>query len=269
MNVLPDLATVLRDAALPAGSHLSRVVDAEAGRMRGVASTDPFPVRPTTGAFERALRHAKERDGGAIIAEFKRASPSLGPFAADRDIDGQLTAYHAGGAACVSVLAEPALFRGSVADVQRAAAHGMPRLYKGFVLCAAHLDEAGASGADAVLLIARVLRGHTAAFAGAARARGLEPLVELHDTSEIGFARDAGAGIVGINARDLASFTLGSPDAAPLREAFPTAVLVRESGLKTPGDVRGAFAQGFDAVLIGETLMRNDDPAAFLRACRA
>ena len=269
MTTLPDLDTVLREAALPAGSHLARVVDSEAARIGSIKTVPAPPARASAGAFEHALREAHARDGGATIAEFKRASPSLGAFAADRDLDAQLAAYRDGGAACVSVLAEPALFQGGVDDVRKASAYGMPRLYKGFVLGAAHLDEALASGADAVLLIARVLRGHTVAFADAARARGLEPLIELHDTGEIAFARDAGAGIVGINARDLASFTLGAPDAAPLREAFPTAVLVRESGLKTPADVRDAFGQGFDAVLVGEALMRSDDPRAFLQACRA
>ena len=140
----------------------------------------------------------------------------------------------------------------------------MPCLYKGFVLSEAQLDEAATAGAQAVLLIARVLKGHTAAFAEAARARGLEPLVELHDLTEAGYAQASGARLVGINARDLSTFTLGLPTAAPLREAFPDAVLIRESGLATPEDAQAALRAGFDAVLIGEALMRSADPAAFL-----
>lgn len=268
MNTLPSLHDVLRDARLPAGSHLARVVESEAARIADAAIA-PAPKRDVDARFEKALRDTRARNGGAVIAEFKRASPSLGAFAADRDFAAQLQAYRDGGAAAVSILAEPMLFRGSADEVRSAARFGMPRLYKGFVLDARHLGEAATvAQADAVLLIARVLGRHTAAFADAARARGLEPLVELHEIAEIPFARDSGATLVGINARDLASFAIGAPSADSLREAFPDAVLIRESGLATPDDARAAFAQGFDAALIGEALMRSDDPAAFLRACR-
>ena len=268
MSALPSLHDVLRDARLPAGSHLTRVVESEAARI-AEAVIAPADQRTVDARFERSLRDAKARNGGAVIAEFKRASPSLGPFAADRDFDVQLQAYRDGGATAVSILAEPALFQGSADEVRAGARYGMPRLYKGFVLDVRHLDEAATvAQADAVLLIARVLGKHTAAFADAARERGLEPLVELHELGEIPYARDSGATLVGINARDLASFAISTPTADPLREAFPDAVLIRESGLATPDDARAAFAQGFDAALIGEALMRNDDPIAFLQACR-
>ena len=268
MSTLPSLHDVLRDAQLPADSHLTRVVESEAARI-ATANFAPAPKRDVDARFERSLRETKARNGGAVIAEFKRASPSLGAFAADRDFDTQLQAYRDGGAAAVSILAEPALFRGGADEVRAGARYGMPRLYKGFVLDVRHLDEAvTVAQADAVLLIARVLGRHTAAFADAARERGLEPLVELHELGEIPFARDSSAALVGINARDLASFAISTPTADPLREAFPDAVLIRESGLATPDDARAAFAQGFDAALIGEALMRNDDPIAFLQACR-
>jgi indole-3-glycerol phosphate synthase len=142
---------------------------------------------------------------------------------------------------------------------------GLPRLYKGFVIAEVQLAEAEAAGAEAVLLIARVLKGHTAAFAEAARRRGLEPLIELHDLTEVAFAQAAEARMVGINARDLSTFTLGEPSAAPLRRAFPEALLIRESGLATPEDARQALKAGFDAVLIGEALMRSADPRGFIR----
>jgi indole-3-glycerol phosphate synthase len=90
--------------------------------------------------------------------------------------------------------------------------------------------------------------------------------VELHDLGEAPHAQAAQASLVGINARDLSTFTLGAPTAAPLRAAFPDAVLIRESGLHTPEDARQALDAGFDALLIGEALMRSADPAAFLRA---
>lgn len=268
MSALPSLHDVLRDAQLPTGSHLTRVVESEAARI-AKASIPVAPQRAPGSRFEQSLRDTKTRNGGAVIAEFKRASPSLGAFAADRDFDTQLQTYRDGDAAAVSILAEPALFRGSAEEVRDAARYGMPCLYKGFVLDARHLDEAASiAHADAVLLIARVLGKHTAAFADAARARGLEPLVELHELGEIPYARDSGAALIGINARDLASFAIGTPTADPLRDAFPDAMLIRESGLSTPEDAHAAFAQGFDAALIGEALMRNDDPVAFLHACK-
>ncbi len=265
MNALLSPQDLVRDARLPASSHLSKVLHAELQRIARMALT-PHPKHAhASGTFERALREARAHRGGAIIAEYKQGSPSLGPFALGTPLESQLAAYRDGGAACVSVLAEPAFFLGSAGDVEAAGAFGLPRLYKGFVISDAHLEEAASCGAEAVLLIARVLKGHTAAFADAARARGLEPLVELHDLTEVPYAQEAGAAIVGINARDLATFTLGAPDAGPLRAAFPNAVLVRESGLATPEDAVAAFRAGFDAALIGEALMRSVEPAAFLR----
>ncbi|HET6329606.1 MAG TPA: indole-3-glycerol-phosphate synthase [Holophagaceae bacterium] len=265
MSALPDAQSIVRDARLPPSSHLSKVLHAELHRLERMALTPHPPHRHAAGTFEHALRQARAHRGGAIIAEYKQGSPSLGPFALGTALDSQIAAYKEGGAACVSILAEPAFFLGSTEDVEAAGVFGLPRLYKGFVISAAHLDEAASCGAEAVLLIARVLRGHTAAFADAARVRGLEPLVELHDLTEVPFAQGSSAAIVGINARDLATFTLGAPDAGPLRAAFPDAVLVRESGLATPEDAVAAFRAGFDAALIGEALMRSVDPAAFLR----
>ena len=211
-----------------------------------------------------ALRRDAAARGGAVIAEYKQASPSLGPFAAGTPLPAQLQAYRDGGAAAFSILAEPAYFRGAAAHLAAAAEFGLPRLYKGFVISEAQLAEAEACGAEAVLLIVRVLKGHTAAFAEAARQRGLEALVELHDLTEVPFAQEAEARLVGINARDLSTFTLGEPTAAPLRRAFPDAVLIRESGLATPEDAQASLRAGFEAVLIGEALMRSPDPKGFL-----
>jgi indole-3-glycerol phosphate synthase len=240
------------------------VLLSEARRLETLRVPGPERRRAPAGAFEAALR-----PGAAVIAEFKQGSPSLGPFAAGTPLLPQLRNYLEGGAAAFSILVEPNFFLGSSADLKAAAKVGPPCLYKGFVLAEAQLDEAVACGASAVLLIARVLRDHLPAFAEAARLRGLEPLVELHDLTEIPFALRAEAALVGINARDLSTFTLGSPSAAPLREAFPGAVLIRESGLATPEDALASFEAGFDAVLMGEALMRNADPAGFLRRIAA
>ncbi len=264
---IPDPLVLVRQAALPPRSHLQQVLLAEVKRISALPVEDPLPSPPPErpGCFERALRSHAQRLGGAVIAEYKQASPSLGPFAAGTPLIPQLEAYGRGGAAAFSILAEPSYFRGSAQHLRAARSLGVPLLYKGFILSEAQLAEAREAGAQAVLLIARVLRGHTAAFAEAARARGLEPLVELHDLTEVPLAQAAEARLVGINARDLATFTLGEPTAAPLRQAFPEAVLIRESGLATPEDAWRALHAGFDAVLIGEALMRSADPAGFLQ----
>jgi len=266
MSGLPDPASLVHGTGLGSRSHLQRVLVSELARLATLGGP-AVPRRARLaepGAFEAALRHDARERGGAVIAEFKQASPSLGPFAMGTPVLAQLRAYLDGGAAAFSILAEPAHFKGSAEHLKIASELKQPRLYKGFVIAEAQLAEAEACGAEAVLLIARVLKEHTAAFAEAARARGLEPLVELHDMTEVGFAQAAGARLVGINARDLSTFNLGVPTAEPLRRVFPEAVLIRESGLATPEDARAALRAGFDAVLIGEALMRSPDPRDFL-----
>lgn len=265
MNRLPDPAALVHGTGLPASSLLQKVLVSELARVAALPAA-PAPTRhdSLSSPFETALRRDAAAHGGAVIAEYKQASPSLGPFAKGTPLLPQLRSYLAGGASAFSILAEPVYFRGSTKHLDEAAELGVPRLYKGFVISEAQLAEAEASGAEAVLLIARVLKDHTAAFAAAARARGLEPLVELHDLTEVGFAQAAEARLVGINARDLSTFNLGVPHAGPLRQAFPDAVLIRESGLATPEDARAALRAGFDAVLIGEALMRSADPRDFL-----
>nr|WP_306672336.1 indole-3-glycerol-phosphate synthase [Geothrix fuzhouensis] len=263
---MPDPASLVRGTGLPKSSHLQRVLVSELARLAQASPTAP-PVRAPlegSGPFELALRREAAARGGAVIAEYKQASPSLGPFAAGTPLQTQLQAYKDGGATAFSILAEPAYFRGAAAHLAAAAEFGLPRLYKGFVISEAQLAEAEACGAEAVLLIVRVLKGHTATFAEAARQRGMEALVELHDLTEVPFAQESGARLVGINARDLSTFTLGEPTAAPLRQAFPDAVLVRESGLATPEDAQASLRAGFEAVLIGEALMRSPDPKGFL-----
>ncbi|HJV47971.1 MAG TPA: indole-3-glycerol-phosphate synthase [Geothrix sp.] len=263
---LPDPASLVHGTGLSPRSHLQRVLVAELARVASL-SASPTPRKASTkaGAFETGLRKRLAQQGGAVIAEYKQASPSLGPFAQGTPLLPQLEAYVRGGAAAFSILAEPAYFHGSAEHLRLAGTLGVPLLYKGFVISEAQLAEAEAAGAQAVLLIVRVLKEHTAAFAKAAQARGLEPLIELHDLTELPMAQAAEARLVGINARDLSTFTLGEPTAAPLRAAFPEALLIRESGLATPEDARRALKAGFDAVLIGEALMRSADPEGFLK----
>ncbi|HEX9082040.1 MAG TPA: indole-3-glycerol-phosphate synthase [Holophagaceae bacterium] len=264
MSRLPDPAGLVRGTGLPSTSPLQQVLLSELVRIHQINIKVKAIYSDCGGTFEAALRASACARGGAVIAEYKQASPTLGPFAAGTPLMPQLRAYQEGGAAAFSILAEPAFFHGHPDHLRQAGPLGVPRLYKGFVLAESQLDEAAACGAQAVLLIARVLKEHTAAFAEAARIRGLEPLVELHDLTEVPFAQAAEARLVGINARDLSTFTLGEPSAAPLRRAFPEAVLIRESGLATPGDAVASLRAGFDAVLMGEALMRSPDPRDFL-----
>jgi len=245
---------------------LATIVEKERLRLKGAAFLLPFRARPLAGMgpFERALRSAPL----PVIGEFKRASPSLGPFATDADLEERLGAYARGGVAAFSVLAEREHFGGREGDYPKALKFGLPVLYKGFVCTPEHLEEAASLGAQAVLLIARVLEDELAAYASAARVLGLEPLVEIHAPYEIAWVQMAHARLVGWNVRNLADFSEGGTDLALLREAFPEAVLIRESGLRTPQAAREALHQGFDALLMGEALMKAPDPAAFLAEIR-
>jgi len=262
MDFPPTPETLLRDA--PQGI-LGELLASELARAPRILARSPFRelAAKGMGPFEAALRAAP----APVIAEFKRASPSLGPFAAQADLRERLGGYVRGGAAACSILAEPARFLGRPEDFFAAKAFGLPVLYKGFVCTEAHLDEAAAFGAQAVLLIARLLGRHLPGFAAAARLRGLEPLVEVHEPGEIVHAQAACVRMVGWNARDLTDFSVLRAPSALLREAFPGALLVRESGLHSAGDAAAALAE-FDAVLMGEALMRAGDPAAVLGAIR-
>jgi len=265
MTFPPSPATLLRDAAHLGILHTLLASELErASHLPEGPSPAPAPARSGPGPFEAALRDSR----CPVIGEFKRASPSLGVFAPDADVAERLGRYAQGGAAAFSVLAEPAYFHGRPEDYVVARTLGRPILYKGFVCTEAHLREAVAFGAQAVLLIARILGEHLPAFAAAARRHGLEPLIEIHGYDELGPVQAAQARLVGWNARDLADFSVRATGAARLREAFPDALLVRESGLRTPADARAALKEGFDALLIGEALMRHPDPAAFLEELR-
>jgi indole-3-glycerol phosphate synthase len=260
MDFPPSPETLLQGAR--SLGILRDLLASELERSRLIVAATPFRLRVQKGMgpFEAALR----RGPLPVIAEFKRGSPSLGPFAAGAEIGERLAGYAKGGAAACSILTEPARFLGRPGDFAAAKACGLPLLYKGFVCSEAHLDEAAELGAQAVLLIARLLGDHLPGFATAARVRGLEPLVEVHEPREIIPAQMSHARMIGWNARDLADFSVRKAPADLLRGAFPGALLIRESGIRTAEDACAALAEGFDALLIGEALMRDPDPAAFL-----
>ncbi len=220
----------------------------------------PAPTVPS-------LRDALAGPGLSVIAEVKRRSPSRGELASDLDPAARAVAYEAGGAAAISVLTEPDHFAGSSDDLRAVAkAVSLPLLRKDFTVDRAQIWEARAMGASAVLLIVAALDQPTlTGLVAEAAAAGLDALVEAHDTEEARRALDAGAAIVGVNNRDLTTFEvdLGTAEsvAAIAREA---PVTVAESGIWTAADARRMAEAGYDAVLVGEALVRADDPAALI-----
>ncbi len=203
----------------------------------------------------------------AVIAEVKRASPSAGPIR-DRDPFEQARAYEAGGAAAVSVLTEPRHFQGSLADLRAAhLATSLPVLRKDFLLHPLQLLESRAVGADAVLLVAGCLSDEELeAMLEACGELGLGALVEAHQPEDLARAVALGAEVVGVNARDLETLQVDLDRALGLLgEVPPDRVAVLESGLATRAQVLQAVEAGAQAVLVGEALMRAEDPAARLR----
>lgn len=213
----------------------------------------------------RARRAAGER---AAIAEVKLGSPRLDSLAGRIDPEHQAELYAAAGAACLSVVVEPDFFQGSFFLLERCArASGLPTIAKDFVVCDRQLDEAAEAGAEAVLLIAALYsREALADWATAARRRGLAPLVETHDEGDL--ARLAGSTweMVGVNNRDLRTFEVDLDRSIALAPRLPAGALrVAESGITARADVDRLTAAGFDAFLVGESLLVADDPAAKLR----
>ena len=208
----------------------------------------------------------------AIVAEFKRSSPSAGPIAPEADAWTVAIAYERGGAAALSVLTEPDRFHGSFDDLRAArAATSLPVLCKDFVVDDYQICEAASSGADAILLIvaamgADVLRARLALVVD----HGMTPLVEVHDDRELAIALGAGARVIGVNNRDLRTFAVDTSTAVRLRARMPQGVVsVAESGYRTADDLADCARAGYDGVLIGEAFMRERDPGRALAALRS
>lgn len=250
------LDDLLRDAADRVAAARS-VVPMEVVRDRALAVADPGD-----------LHAALAGPGVAVIAEVKRASPSRGDLAPGLDADAQGRAYLDGGAAAISVLTEPARFKGALADLAAVAALGTPTLRKDFTVDAYQVWEARLHGAAAVLLIVAALDDDTLASLHAeAEAAGLTALVEVHDEGELARATAVGARVIGVNARDLRTFEVDRDAFARLRPGIPPGVVaVAESGVRGPQDVVRAGQLGADAVLVGESLVTAADPTAATRA---
>jgi indole-3-glycerol phosphate synthase/phosphoribosylanthranilate isomerase len=202
-----------------------------------------------------------------IIAEYKRRSPSRGVIREDLHPVSVAQAYEVAGACALSILTEEQFFGGSLDDLREArAATLLPVLRKDFVVDPYQIWEAWYAGADAVLLIAAALSdAELRTLHQTAREVGVEALVEVHDQWELERALDVGAGLVGVNSRDLRTMTVRLETALELAGQIPDEVVaVAESGIRGPGDVRRLRDAGYDAFLIGEHLMLQPDPGAAL-----
>ena len=244
-GVLVDLAE--REARLPLAE------------VRRLAEAAPPPRDPLP-----ALR----APGVSVIAEVKRRSPSKGALADIPDPASLAAAYQAGGAAVVSVLTEGRRFGGSLDDLRAVrSAVQVPVLRKDFVVTSYQLHEARAAGADLVLLIVAALdQPELEALHAEAVAIGLTPLVEVHDEDEVASAVAAGARLVGVNARDLKTLQVDPATFARVAPAIPeSCVRVAESGITGPDEVAELVRHGADAVLVGEVLVRDGEPAGAVR----
>ena len=237
----------------------------EVAARRRDTSLDTLDARAAAQGAPRGFRkalEAKAASGFALIAEIKRASPSKGLIRADFNPAAHARAYAAGGAACLSVLTDAPWFQGHEDYLIAArAACALPVLRKDFMVDPWQVAEARAMGADAILIIVAALDdGAMAEIEDAAIARGMDVLVEVHDEGEMARAAKLRSRLIGVNNRDLKSFTTDIAITARLApHAPPGTLLVAESGINRHADMLALAADGAGAFLVGESLMRQAD----------
>ena len=215
-------------------------------------------VRP----FRRAIAEAATGQGIAVISEIKRRSPSKGDLDPTLDPASVAKEYEAGGAACLSVLTDGEFFGGSADDLARArGACALPVLRKDFTVSPLDVCDARLMGADAVLLIVAALSDEElASFLALSGRCSLTALVEVHDEIELQRAVNLGAEVIGVNQRDLHTFEVDHRRALRMGDLMPAHVTaVAESGIEGPADVRRLAEAGYQAVLVGERLVRSGD----------
>lgn len=236
-------------------------------RSLGAMIDEANAMDPTRG-FAAAIREA---EGLAVISEIKRRSPSKGDLNVGLDPAAWAVAYQSGGASCLSVLTDGPHFGGSPTDLAEARGSvRIPVIRKDFTVAAVDVVDARLMGADCVLLIAAALDdAELTDFHALAIEIGLDALVETHDEAEVERALAVGATLVGVNQRDLVTFEVDTARAVRVGAALPGSVVrVAESGVEGPTDAAVLREAGYDAVLVGEALVRSGDPAAAVAALR-
>jgi len=249
-----------------AGDRRRRVAEAMA-RVPAYVLRERLGNAPPAGRLERALRREGAADPLRLLCEIKRASPSKGVLRADVDPPAMAKLYEAGGASAISVVTEPDHFQGELEWIDRVRpVVRVPILLKDFVVDSYQLLDAANRGADGVLLLAALLSDiQLQRLISEAKLLGLDPLVEVHDLDELHASLRAGATLVGINNRDLATFEVDLETSIRLLPQVPNMVAaVAESGLSRPEDLARLRGTRCDAVLMGEVFMTSADPAATL-----
>jgi indole-3-glycerol phosphate synthase len=252
--------------------HLQRILKttrATVAMRKREVSVDELMERAATHAprgFARKLR--AHRDAPAIIAELKKASPSKGLIREDFDVAKLASGFEAAGAAALSVLTDEPYFQGSLQNLEIASSvTRMPCLRKDFIVDEYQIVEARAHRADAILLIAAALSdADLEKFTADAHRHGLDLLCELHSERELERVRGLGCDAYGVNNRNLETFEVSLETSLRLADHLPAdAVRVAESGIYSAEDIERLRAAGFDAFLIGESLMRQPDPGSALQ----
>ncbi len=250
---------------------LERIVAARRQALAQAKQTTPaakLEERAAAAPPPRDFATALRRDGLNIIAELKKTSPSRGLLRAAYNPAALAPALEAAGACALSVLTEPEFFQGSLEDLQTVRKLvDVPVLRKDFLFDSYQLFEARAAGADAFLLIAAILSpSELRQLITLGKQLGMSALVEVHTREELERALEAGAEIIGINNRNLKTFSVDVETSLQLIEAIPDSGLaVSESGLRSHDDLKRLRAAGFDAFLIGEHLMQAAEPSAALK----
>lgn len=253
-------------------SFLSALLDSTRRRVAEAQSKvteEVLEQRVAAAEPARGFAASLQGPGTALIAEIKRATPSQGLLRADLDPRKLAGAYASGGAQALSVLTEPTEFQGRDEDLVAARETGLPVLRKDFTLSQWQILESRALGADAVLLIVRILGAELSELLRASEALGMGALVEVYTADDLTRALDAGASLIGVNHRDLDTFEVDPDRTAKLAPSVPDGVtLVSLSGVHERADVEALAEAGARAVLVGEALIRADDPAAKVRELR-
>jgi len=254
---------------------MTRATVATAREHVSIAELERLAAQYQPRGWAAALRQ-KAANGPAVIAEIKKASPSKGLIRTDFDVEWLAQRYFAGGAAALSVLTDEPFFQGSLRNLELAsAAVQLPCLRKDFTVDQYQIVEARAHHGDAILLIVAALSdGELQRFAQTAHSLSLDVLVEVHTAKELDRVLNAlgetGADAIGVNNRDLKTFEVRLETSLELVDKIPSALVrVAESGISTKEDLAQLRAAGFDAFLIGESLMRQADPGAVLAALLA